>query len=99
MFSFCFLFFSIILLLFFWFFIIEIFIILLLVNRRLGIFLGLLFLLLILFVLHLLLCFFGDSPQLLSHLLCVLDIIGNENAVEDCAGLDLPQIEPELAVL
>jgi hypothetical protein len=29
----------------------------------------------------------------------VLDIIGNENVVEDCAGLDLPQIEPELAVL
>merc|ERR1719322_1083689 len=61
--------------------------------------LRLLLLLLVLLLLHLLLALFRYRPCLLSDLLGVLSVVGDEDVVEDGAALDLPEVEADGAEL
>merc|ERR1719499_3088420 len=61
--------------------------------------LSLLLLLLVLLLLHLLLPLFRHRPCLLSDLLGVLGVVGDEDVVEDGAALDLPEVEADGAEL
>merc|ERR1719499_2424506 len=61
--------------------------------------LRLLLLLLVLLLLHLLLALFRHRPCLLSDLLGVLSVVGDEDVVEDGAALDLPEVEADGAEL
>merc|ERR1719420_222600 len=61
--------------------------------------LSLLLLLLVLLLLHLLLALFRHRPCLLSDLLGVLSVVGDEDVVEDGAALDLPEVEADGAEL
>lgn len=63
----------------------------------LSLFLCLLALLLVLFVLHLLLGVLGDGPQVLASLLGLSRVVADQEVVKDGAGLDLPQVEADLA--
>merc|ERR1719474_1131286 len=73
--------------------------IILVVSLLSSLSLGLGPLLLILGVLHLLLRLLGDRPQSLTSSLGLGGVVGDHHVVEDGAGLDLPQIEANLAVL
>merc|ERR1719499_151574 len=64
-----------------------------------GLLLSLLLLLLVLLLLHLLLALFRHRPCLLSDLLGVLGVVGDEDVVEDGAALDLPEVEADGAEL
>merc|ERR1719322_1098126 len=61
--------------------------------------LRLLLLLLVLLLLHFLLALFRHRPCLLSDLLGVLSVVGDEDVVEDGAALDLPEVEADGAEL
>ena len=54
---------------------------------------------LILLVLHHLLGILGDSPPSLAGRLGLVQIIGDHPVIEDGAGLHLPQVDANLAVL
>merc|ERR1719495_835896 len=74
-------------------FLIFIQIIFILIFRSVG---GLFF---SLFVLHFLLSCFCDCPEIFSVLLGCSRVVRDDEIVEDCSRLDLPQVEPDDTVL
>merc|ERR1719474_355542 len=77
--------------------IIQILIALIFVFVLLGLFLCLFPLLFVLFIFHGLFGVLGNAPQLLSRLLSLSRIVGDEQVVENGTRLDLPQVEADLA--
>merc|ERR1719495_2489550 len=64
-----------------------------------GLFFGLFPFFFILFVLHFLLSCFCDCPEIFSVLLGCSRVVCDDEIVEDCSRLDLPQVEPDNTVL
>merc|ERR1719322_1410711 len=78
---------------------VEVLVLVVLLGVGVGRLLLSLLLLLVLLLLHLLLPLFRHRPCLLSDLLGVLGVVGDEDVVEDGAALDLPEVKADGAEL